>query len=89
MVKNSSVNAGDTGSVPGLGRFHMLWSNCAHSATTSELCSRAWEPQLLSLCARGAVPRGEGSPDRSEEPAHRSEEEPPLTETRESHKDSA
>ena len=22
-----STNAGDTGSIPGLGRFHMLWSN--------------------------------------------------------------
>ena len=64
MVKNLSVNAGDTGLIPGLGRFHMLRSNCAHSATTSELCSRAWEPQLLSLCARGAVRHGEWSPNR-------------------------
>ena len=27
VVKNSSANAGNTGSIPGLGRFRMLWSN--------------------------------------------------------------
>ena len=27
MVKNLTANAGDTGSVPGLGRFHVSWSN--------------------------------------------------------------
>ena len=27
VVKNSPSNAGDTGSVPGLGRFHMPWDN--------------------------------------------------------------
>ena len=27
MVKNLPANAGDTGSSPGLGRFHMLWNN--------------------------------------------------------------
>ena len=27
VVKNLTANAGDTGSIPGLGRFHMLWSN--------------------------------------------------------------
>ena len=37
MVKNPPANAGDTGSIPGLGRSHMPWSNWAH------------EPQLLSL----------------------------------------
>ena len=37
--KNPPVNAGDTGSNPGSGRFHMLQSNEAHT------------PQLLSLHA--------------------------------------
>ena len=37
VVENLPANAGDTGSCPGLGRFHMPWSNWAH------------EPQLLSL----------------------------------------
>ena len=27
VVKNPSANAGDTGSSPGPGRSHMLWSN--------------------------------------------------------------
>ena len=27
VVKNLPTNAGDTGLIPGLGRFHMLWSN--------------------------------------------------------------
>ena len=38
--KNSPANVGDTGSIPGPGRFHMLQSNEAHS------------PQLLSLSSR-------------------------------------
>ena len=27
VVKNPPANAGDTGSIPGLGRSHMPWSN--------------------------------------------------------------
>ena len=27
VFKNLPANAGDTGSIPGPGRFHMLWSN--------------------------------------------------------------
>ena len=27
VVKNLPVSAGDTGSIPGLGRSHMLWGN--------------------------------------------------------------
>ena len=38
--RNLHANAGDMGSSPGLGRFHMLWSNKAHV------------PQLLSLSAQ-------------------------------------
>ena len=37
VVENLPANAGDTGSSPGLGGSHMLWSNWAR------------EPQLLSL----------------------------------------
>ena len=39
MVKNPPPNAGDTGSIPGLGRSHMPQSNQARA------------PQLLSPCA--------------------------------------
>ena len=38
VVENLPVNAGDTGSSPGLGRSHMPWNSWAR------------EPQLLSLC---------------------------------------
>ena len=38
VVESLPTNAGDTGSSPGLGGSHMLWSG------------RAREPQLLSLC---------------------------------------
>ena len=44
VVKNPSVNAGDTGLIPGPGRFHLLWSNEAHGPQLLSLCSRAWEP---------------------------------------------
>jgi len=37
VVKNLPANAGDTGSIPGPGKFHMPWGNKAHA------------PQLLSL----------------------------------------
>ena len=36
VVKNPPANAGDTDSIPGLGRFHMPWGNSARV------------PQLLS-----------------------------------------
>ena len=30
VVKNLPANAGDTGWIPGLRRFYMLWGNYAH-----------------------------------------------------------
>ena len=42
VVKNPPANVGDTGSVPGLGRSHMLRSSEARAAAT-EQCSSAWE----------------------------------------------
>ena len=48
VVKNPPANAGDTGSSPGPGRFHMPWSNKAHVPQLLSLRSRAREPQLLS-----------------------------------------
>ena len=48
VVKNLPVNAGDTGSSPGLGRSHMPWSNLACAPQLLSLRSRACEPQLLS-----------------------------------------
>ena len=43
VVKNPPANAGDTGSIPGPGRSHMLRSNEARA------------PQLLSLCFRATT----------------------------------
>ena len=62
--ENPHANARDTGSIPALGRFHVLQNNKAHEpqllspwARACELqllkptCSTGHEPQLLSLCA--------------------------------------
>ena len=46
VVKNLPANVGDMGFVPGLGTFHMLWSNEAHVPQLLRLHSRAQEPQL-------------------------------------------
>ena len=43
------ANAGDTGSNPDPERSHMPWGNQA-CVQLQILCSRAWEPQLLSPC---------------------------------------
>ena len=51
MVKNPPAKAGVMGSNPGPGRSHMPWSNWAHVPQLMSLCSRAREPQLLSLRA--------------------------------------
>ena len=71
VVENLPANAGDTGSSPGLGRFHMPRSNWA--------C----EPQLLSLRVWSLCSATRGRD--SERPAHRDEEWPPLATTGESH----
>ena len=51
MVMNLPANAGDVGSIPGLGRSWMLQSNEACVPQLLNVCSRAQEPQLLSPCA--------------------------------------
>ena len=51
VVKNPPANAGDTGSIPGLGRSRMSRSNNAREPQLLSLHSRAREPQLLSLRA--------------------------------------
>ena len=45
VVKNPPANAGDTGSVPGLERYHMLTTKPLHHIYRN-LCSRTREPQL-------------------------------------------
>ena len=48
MRKNVPANAGDIGSIAGLGRSHMTQSNGVHTPQLSGLCSRARELRLLS-----------------------------------------
>ena len=57
-VKNPPDNAGDMGSIPDPGRSQRPQSSQACvpqlvslGATPPGSCSRAWEPQLLNLCA--------------------------------------
>ena len=60
MEKNLPASVGDTGSIPGLGRFHMPWSNKAQVPQLWNLCSRAQELPSLSPCAtttEARVPR--------------------------------
>ena len=68
VVKNPPASAGDTGSSPGLGRFHVPWSSWARV------------PQLLSLSATTAeacVPRAHALRQErlpNGKPTHRNEE---------------
>ena len=49
MVKNLPATGEDTGSIPGLGRFHMPWGNEACGPQLpSPLCPRAGAPQEKS-----------------------------------------
>ena len=50
VLKNLPANAGDTGSIPGPGRFHTWWSNQARA------------PPLLSPRALGPMGHSCGSP---------------------------
>ena len=45
--KNPPANAGDRGTIPGLGRFHMQRSTHARVPQLLSLCSRAHKLQLL------------------------------------------
>ena len=79
VVKNPPANAGDTGSIPGLGRSHMLRSDEVHVPQLLSLHSRACEPQLQSPCAattEACAPRAMLRNKRShhnEKPAHNEE----------------
>ena len=57
-LKNSPASAGDTGAIPGPGRFHVLWSN------------RACEPQLLAstLCNKRGPRSDQPTQPNAEEP---------------------
>ena len=71
VVGNPPANAGDAGSIPGLGRSHMTWSGWAR------------EPQLLKPAGLEPV-LCSGRGHCSKKPTHRNEEWSPLAATRES-----
>ena len=52
VVKNLPINAGDTGSIPGLGGFHMLGNNSACVPQLWSLCPRAWDLNLVEPWAQ-------------------------------------
>ena len=47
-VKVLPVNVGDTGSIPGQGRFHVPWRNQAYVPQLLRLCDKPWCIQLWS-----------------------------------------
>ena len=47
VVKNLPASGGDTGSIPHLGRFHMLQSDQVQASQLLGLCPRAREPKLM------------------------------------------
>ena len=67
VVKNFPANAGDMGSIPGLGRSQKPWSNKAHVPQLLSLRSRTQKPQLLSLHAvntEAHVPKAHAPPEK-------------------------
>ena len=55
VVENLPANSADTGSSPGLGGSHMLWSNWACAPQLLTLRSGAREPQLLRPARLGLL----------------------------------
>ena len=73
MVGSPPANAGDTGSIPGPGRSHMLRSGWARPPQLPSLLSRAHEPQLLKPTCLQPVLYSKRS-HRNEKPTHHNED---------------
>ena len=71
LVNNPPSSAGDTDSIPHLGRVHVLWSDWACAPQAWSLCSGAWELPLLSPRVLGPVLHNKRS-HCDEKPAHHS-----------------
>ena len=98
-VKNPPADAGDTGSIAGLGRPHLPWDNSAHAPQPLSLCSGAQEVQLLSpqaataeaqapwiLCPRQEKPpQGEAHEPQAESSPHSPQPEKAHTATETQH----
>ena len=76
VVKNPPCNVGDTSSIPGLGRFHLLWGTATElvlwspRATTTEPTCSYWSLPALEPALRNTRSH------RNERPLQRKEEEP-------------
>ena len=67
MVKNPPANAGDTGSIPGPGRFQMSWGN--NLITTAETATReAATIRNLHIANREQSPLTATRKSRSKDP---------------------
>ena len=64
MVENLPANAGDMGSIPGLGRSPVLWDNIARVPQLPSLRSRAGGLQLLRFAGSRAYALQEKRPPR-------------------------
>ena len=63
VVKNPPANAGDRGSIPAPGKFHMQRGNYDHEPQLLKLlCARAGEPQLPSQHPRACALQQEKPP---------------------------
>ena len=70
MDKNPPASSGDSGFIPGLGRFHRPWSSLAGAPQVLSPCSRACELQLLKpACLEPLITR-EATTVRSNEERH-------------------
>ena len=73
VVKHLPANAGDSGSIPPLGRSHLLRRNKACAPQLLSLCSRACEPEPLSphvTATEAHVPRAR-APSQMKPPQRR------------------
>ena len=83
MVKNSPASAGDTGSIPDLGKSHLLWSQLAPAPQLLSWCYRAQEPQLLKpTCPRACDPHQERTLQREDRAPQLGKEGKARTETK-------
>ena len=85
VVKNPPAKAEDMGSIPGLGRSHILQINWAHAPQLLSLCFRAQELHLLKPEHSGACAPQE-KPPQWEAPVPQLEKSPHSTEIQHSQK---
>ena len=69
MVKNLPASARDVGSIPGPGRFHMLWGNKASVLALLKLAPQSWgSPARVATAVRSPSTTMKSSSPRSPQP---------------------